>query len=117
MESLLENNPNGSLNVDHASFESELGELRLGRRLKKLTSSVENFLQIQLSRLNTALRHCEKAEEQNELLRRMMAEFETQKREWQLKQLAEEQRLFEAGEKLMRGWEQLEIEKQKAGLG
>ena len=99
-----------------ARFESELGELRLGRRLKKLTSSIESFLQIQLSRLNTAMRQCEKAEEQNELLRRMFADFENQKRDWQLKQLAEEQRLFEAGEKLMRGWEQLEIEKQKAGL-
>lgn len=115
MESLIENDAQ-DLNVESASFETELGDLRLGRRLKKLTGSIESFLQIQLSRLNTAVLQCEQAEQQNELLRKMFADFENQKREWQLKQLAEEQRLFEAGEKLMRGWEQLEIEKQKAGL-
>ena len=116
MESLMTNLAKVSPIPQQVSFETELGELRIGRRLKKLTRSVESFLQIQLTKLETALRECEKAEEQNELLRRMMTEFEEQKREWETKRLAEEQRLFEAGEKLMRGWEQLEIEKQKSEM-
>ena len=94
-----------------------LNDLRLGRRLKSVTTSIESFLQNQLLKLETAMDQCAKVEQQNEMLKRMFAEFEKNKRDWEKHRLLEEQRLYEAGQKLVRGWEQLDVEKSKLGLG
>ncbi len=117
MTKLLAEISDSAITVEQTQFDSKLGELRLGRRLQKVTRSIENFLENQLARLESALNKCEIAEEQNSVLQRMMVDFEKQKRDWEAQRLEEEQRLFEAGEKLMQRWEQLEYEKRKLGLG
>ena len=99
------------------AIDSSLDELRVSRRLQNVTVSIESFLHNQVQRLETALQQCEKVEQQNEMLKRMFAEFEKTKRDWEKMRLQEEQRLYEAGQKLVFQWEQLETEKSKLGLG
>ncbi len=93
-------------------FERSLGELRSGRRLEKITSSIESFLLSQVSRLEKSLTQCQAAVEQNQVVQRIRSEFERQREAWELERQAEIRRLYEASEKLARGWKQLEEERQ-----
>ena len=104
-------NPTKDLNHELSNFESSLGELRVGRRLQQVTSSIGSFLDSQLAKLEKALVQCKNAELQNEVLQRIIAEFEQQKIDWEQTRVAEEKRLFAAGEKLIEGWKQLEQER------
>ena len=94
------------------ALEHSLAELRSGRRLDKVTYSVESFLLSQVTRLEKSLEQCKAAVDQNQIVQRILADHERHKEVWERERQAEIQRLFEASEKLARGWKQLEEERQ-----
>ncbi len=98
--------------ADQQSLVRSLAELRSGRRLEKVTASIESFLFSQVLRLNESLDQCKLAVDENEIVQRVMANFEQQKADWENDRQAEIRRLSEASEKLIASWEQLENERQ-----
>lgn len=88
-----------------------LGELRATRRLELVASGIERFLRGQFSRLEKALDECERAVEHDQVIQRMLIEFDQQKKEWELQCEEEASRLKLAYQKLMEGWRQLESER------
>ena len=94
------------------SLDRTLGELKSGRRLEKVIASIESFLFNQVTRIEESLAICQAAVKENEIVQRIILDHETQKEIWEKDRQAEIQRLFEASEKLARGWKQLEEEKQ-----
>lgn len=96
-----------------ALVERSLAELRSGRRLEKVAASIESFLLSQVARVEKSLAECEAAVGQNQVVQRILADFERQKEVWERERQAEIKRLFDASEKLARGWKQLEDERQK----
>lgn len=95
------------------SLERTLTEIRSGRRLEKIVSSIESFLLSQITRLDTALGECSRVVENDTIVQRILADFELQKKAWEVSRQAEILRLSAAGEELIRGWEQLEDERRK----
>ena len=90
-----------------------LNEIRAGRRLEKIVSSIESFLNSQVARIDAALEQCNQAVENDKVLQRILADFELEKQEWEVGRQQEIHRLQAAGEDLIRGWEQLESERRK----
>jgi hypothetical protein len=66
----------------------------------------------QVTRLEKSLDQCKAAVDQNQVVQRILSDFERQKETWERDRQAELKRLFEASEKLARGWKQLEDERQ-----
>jgi len=95
------------------SLDRTLTEIRSGRRLEKIVSTIESFLHSQVTRLDTALKECNRAVENDKIVQRILAEFELEKQAWEVNRQAEILRLSAAGEELIRGWEQLEDERRK----
>ena len=95
------------------SLDRTLSEIRSGRRLEKIVSSIESFLLSQITRLDTALEECNRAVEDDKCVQRMLADFQLEKQAWEVNRQSEVQRLSTAGEELTRGWEQLEEERRK----
>ena len=93
-------------------LDRSLGELRSARRLEKLTASIESFLLSQIGRIQKSLQQCKEAVDQNQVVQRILADFDRQKEAWELERHTEIQRLFAASEKLVQGWKQLEDERQ-----
>lgn len=91
-----------------------LVELRAGRRLEKVVSSIESFLLSQVARLNQSLEKCQQALDQHQIVQRLVADFEVEKQQWELERQTEIERLVAAGEDLMKGWEELERERNRS---
>lgn len=103
---------NGMQILDDCSNTHEiLGELRATRRLEQVASGIERFLRGQFSRLEKAITECERAAEHDQIVQRMLVEFDQQKKEWKHQCEEETARLKLAYEKLMEGWKQLEDER------
>lgn len=98
-------NTRNSTSRDHL-----LTEIRSGRRLEKIASSIESFLNNQIERIEKALSACEAAAENDRVVQKIMADFELEKRTWEEEREAEVQRLKKAGEDLIVAWEKLETE-------
>ena len=90
------------------SLDRTLNEIRSGRRLEKIVSSIESFLHSQVTRLNAALDECNQAVENDRIVQKILADFELEKQAWEANRQAEILRLQEAGEELIRGWDQFE---------
>lgn len=97
---------NSDLDLDRT-----LTEIRSGRRLEKVVSCIESFLYSQISRLEKGLAECGKAVDNDEIVKKILADFELEKQAWEAERQLETLRLKEAGEKLIHGWEQLENER------
>ena len=97
---------------NHQSLDRSLAELSSGRRLEKITASIEGFLLNQVARLNKSLDKCKQAVDQDKIVQRIMSDFERQKQEWEKERQVEIKRLVEAGDNLIQGWKQLEQERQ-----
>ena len=97
----------------HASLDRTLTEIRSGRRLEKIASSIESFMHSQVARLKKAIDECNRAVENDKIVQRILADFEIEKQTWEEKRQAEILRLSAAGEELIQGWEKLESERQK----
>lgn len=95
------------------TIDQSLTELRTGRRLEQVTTRIGSFLQSQIARIEESLAECEKSVNQNQIVQRIIADFEQQKADWESQRDAESKRLYEAGERLIAGWQQLEDERQK----
>ncbi len=95
------------------SLDRSLAELRTGRRLEQVAAGIETFLLSQITRIEASLEQCQASIGQNQIVQRVLADFEKQKIEWEEQRQLESKRLFEAGEKLIRGWEQLESDRQE----
>ena len=95
------------------SLDRSLAELRTGRRLEQVAASIETFLLSQVARIEESLELCQTSVGQNQIVQRILADFEKQKVEWEEQRQSESRRLYEAGERLIRGWEQLETDRQE----
>ena len=98
--------------TDTSNLDNSLGELRVARHLEAIATSIETFLCSQVDKIDSSLTQCQEAFTQHRLLQERIIEFENQKAAWDESQRVETQRLFEIGEKLIAGWEQLEKERQ-----
>jgi hypothetical protein len=105
--------PDFERNADRQSLDRTLVEIRSGRRLEKIVSSIQSFLLSQVTRLETALEECSRAVENDRIVQQILADFESEKQAWEVNRQAEILRLTAAGEELIRGWEQLENERRK----
>ena len=101
--------------TDPSNLDDSLGELRAVRNLAAIASSIETFLAGQIDRVESSLRQCQEAFTQHQLLQDRILEFENKKAEWDATQKLETKRLYEVGEKLIAGWEQLEKERSELG--
>ncbi|MEM7782525.1 MAG: hypothetical protein AAF623_04165 [Planctomycetota bacterium] len=88
-----------------------LTEIRSGRRLEKIASSIGSFLDNQLERLEAAFKEIERVAANDRIVQNILAEFELEKREWEMERQAEIDRLNRAGEELIEAWQKLESEK------
>ncbi len=93
------------------SLDQSLIQLQTGRRLEQVSASIESFLLSQVARIEEALEKCQLAVNQNQIVQRILADFEKQKLDWERQREAEADRLYQAGEKLIEGWRQLETER------
>ena len=88
-----------------------LTDIRSGRRLDKIVSSIENFLSNQVSKLEQALADCEQAVENDRIVQEILDRHEREKEAWEQARQMELERLNAAGEELARAWEKLEEER------
>ncbi len=95
------------------SLDNTLKDIRSGRRLNRIASSISSFLLHQMDRLEAELDRCQKAADNDQVVQRMLTAFEKEKLEWEAARAAEIERLNDATEKLASGWEKLESEKQQ----
>lgn len=99
--------------IENRNLDQTLGDIRSGRRLKKVVASVEGFLNGQVARLNQALDECQRAASNDAIVQRILADFEREKHNWEEKRQSEIARLKEAGDKLSAGWKVLEDERRR----
>ena len=97
--------------TDVTNFYHALVELRAIRSLEAVSDGIENFLTSQIDKIESSLQQCQEASTQHKLLQQRIIEFENDKAAWDATQKTETARLFEIGEKLIAGWEQLEKER------
>ncbi len=95
------------------TLDQTLTEIRSGRRLESIVSSIESFLNGQVERLEKAVDDCNRSVENDKIVQRIKAEFELEKQEWEQQRQSEIIRLSTAGNELATGWEQLELERRK----
>lgn len=96
-----------------SALDQTLTEIRSGRRLERVVSSIESFLTSQVARLDKAIEECNAAVENDNIVKRILADFEKEKAAWDECRQREILRLQRAGEELIKGWEQLEIERER----
>lgn len=89
-------------------IDQSLKAIQLGRRLQKITSSIENFFHSQIDRLENTLAICQRDVDQSDAVRQMLASFAQQKQCWETEREAEIARLDRACSQLIDGWKQLE---------
>ncbi len=97
--------------TDPQSLDRTLTEIRSGRRLEKIVTSIENFLHNQILRLDKALDEFRLAQNNEKILQKILKDFETEKLQWDEARNSEILRLSDASEKLIEGWQQLEDER------
>lgn len=88
-----------------------LNEIRSGRRLDKIVSSIENFLNNQVEKLEQAIEECERSAENDRIVQEILKRHEDEKRMWEEERQSETIRLSQAGEELIKAWGQLEEER------
>lgn len=88
-----------------------LNEIRSGRRLDKIVSSIENFLNNQVEKLEQAIEECEKSAGNDRIVQEILKRHEDEKRMWEEERQSETIRLSQAGEELIKAWGQLEEER------
>lgn len=93
------------------SLDRTLIEIRSGRRLEKIASSIESFLHNQVARLEDALRQCQQAEQNEKILQDILSTFDLKQKKWEEQRKAEIRRLDLASKQLALGWQQLEDER------
>lgn len=98
-----------SSSASDSSLSQTLDELRASRRLQKIVTSIESFFQIQLNRLQEVADECQRVAGKDASLQQMLAEFEEEKHQWKIACQQEVARLSVAGERLVEGWNELEV--------
>ena len=88
-----------------------LNEIRSGRRLEKIASSIENFLNHQVEKLEQAIEECRRAAENDRVVKEILKRHEEEKKVWEEERRAETLRLAQAGEELVVAWDKLEEER------
>lgn len=95
------------------SRDQMLVDLRSGRRLDRIVASIQNFLEMQVSRVEDTIAQCEAAVENDIRVQERMAKFEKEKREWDESRKQEIARLSQASDELAKAWEKLETERRQ----
>ncbi|MEL7497477.1 MAG: hypothetical protein AAFN77_07695 [Planctomycetota bacterium] len=85
-----------------------LNEIRSGRRLEKIVSSIENFLNHQVEKLEQAMAEVDRAAENDRIVKDILRRHEDEKRLWEEERQTETIRLSQAGDELIKAWDKLE---------
>ena len=85
----------------------------IARRLRALTRRYEDFFKLQYQRLDKHMTVQKELIGQSDVIRRMMDDFEQQKKDWEQQREAELERISQAGDKLMNAWTELENQQRK----
>jgi len=109
--------PSSSLPValaeQHAS-ETNIHDLTdAARRLRAVTSHINSFLTGQLQRLSDAMHVFTQVKAEAETVRRLFAELENERQQWQAQRTAELDRLQQASESLVEAWERLDAQQRQ----
>ena len=78
------------------------------RRLNEIIEAAQAFFDNQITRLEKATELCQAAVDREAMVRSVMAQIETARKEWESERNLEVERLQLASQQLERGWEQLE---------
>ena len=92
-------------------LDTSLGELRAVRKLERVASSIRTFLAGQIEKIDEAIKAIDEVNRQQQTFRQEWETFEQKKRDWKKTQSIESDRLYEAGQKLIQAWEQLEAQR------
>lgn len=95
------------------TLDQTLDEIRTGRRLEKIVSCIENFLQSQIIRLDEGLHECKRLIENDKIVKQILSDCQREKQVWESEKENQIQRLELANKKLAQGWEDLENERRK----
>jgi hypothetical protein len=95
------------------SRDQMLVDIRSGRRLDRIVASIQNFLEMQVSRVEDTISQCEAAVENDIRIQERMAKFEKEKRAWDESRKQEIARLSQASDELAKAWEKLETERRQ----
>ena len=106
--------PSGSTALEtENSRDQMLVDIRSGRRLDRIVASIQNFLEMQVSRVEDTISQCEAAVENDIRIQERMAKFEKEKRAWDESRKQEIARLSQASDELAKAWEKLETERRQ----
>lgn len=83
------------------------------RRLRAVTVHIDSFLTGQLQRLSDAMRVYTQVKTEAETVRRLYADLEGERQQWQVQRDAELERLQQASENLIDSWEQLDAQQRQ----
>lgn len=85
----------------------------IAHQLGNLSRRFESFLQQQVERLKNGLQNCHDLKSEADVVRKMMEDFEEQKRHWEMQRDSEIKRLSIASSELAEAWKQLEDEQRQ----
>ncbi len=86
------------------------------RALGAIARKLENFVALQLRKLGEVGIELNNQSQEHQAVMRIIAEFESERSQWEEMKQLETQRLMEAGEKLARAWQQLEEQQRDSNL-
>lgn len=95
------------------SRDQMLVDIRSGRRLERIVASIQNFLEMQVSKVDDTISQCEMAVENDIRVQARLADFEQEKRAWDENRKQEITRLSQASDELAKAWEKLETERRQ----
>ncbi len=83
------------------------------RRLRAVTVHIDSFLTGQLQRLSDAMHVYTQVKTEAETVRRLYADLETERQQWQMQRESELERLQQASENLIDAWERLDAQQRQ----
>ena len=113
MQTEKTNNDFAATSGDTHQLKRTLNEISSSRQLEKIVNSIARFLNSQILRIEEAIRQCSEAADNDRIVQAMLADFERKKQAWEETRNAEIERLNQAGEDLIQGWQKLEQERQQ----
>ena len=108
MQDYLTDAPADHNHLPNIDLDRSLTAIQLGRRLQKITKSMDCFFHSQIERLQNALTICRREVDRADAVQEMIASFAEQKQRWETERDVEIARLDQACAQLTAGWKQLE---------
>jgi hypothetical protein len=83
------------------------------RRLRTVTQGIDSFVSGQLQRLSDALQVYSQVKDEADSVRRLFAEFEIERRQWQDRRDVEVNRIHQASQNLVDAWDELDTQQRE----